>query len=125
MARYYELTDKDVLVTVATDSAEMYQSRIIELDEQEAYTPELAARDYWHHLRAIKTDHMMELNYWDRKRIHNLKYYTWVEQQGRTMEELNAQWYDPHYWDDIHKQVADIDRLTEEFNKRSGVLDSM
>ena len=125
MARYYEMTDKDVLVTVATDSAEMYQSRIAELDECEVYTPELAARDYWHHLKAIKTDNMMELNYWERKRVHNLKYYTWVEQQGRTLEELNAQWYDDKYWDNIHAQVDEIDRLTEEFNKMSGVLESL
>ena len=125
MARYYEMTDKDVLVTVATDSAEMYQSRITELDECEVYTPELAARDYWHHLKAIKTDNMMELNYWERKRVHNLKYYTWVEQQGRTLEELNAQWYDDKYWDNIHAQVDEIDRLTEEFNKMSGELESL
>ena len=65
---------------------------------------------------------MEELTYMSRKRIHNLKYYTWVEQQGRTLEELNAQWYDEHYWDNVHKQVEEIDRLTEEFNERTGVL---
>ncbi len=123
MAKYYELTENDVLMTVATDSAEMYGSRIIELDEQQGpYTPEVAARDYWHHLASTKTDNMEELTYMSRKRIHNLKYYTWVEQQGRTLEELNAQWYDEHYWDNIHKQVEEIDRLTEEFNERTGVL---
>jgi cysteine synthase A len=123
MAKYYELTGNDVLMTVATDSAEMYGSRIIELDEQQGpYTAEVAARDYWHHLASTKTDNMEELTYMSRKRIHNLKYYTWVEQQGRTLEELNAQWYDEHYWDNVHKQVEEIDRLTEEFNERTGVL---
>jgi len=57
--------------------------------------------------------------------VHNLKYYTWVEQQGRTLEELNAQWYDENYWDDIHKQVDDIDALINEFNEKSGVLASL
>ena len=123
MAKYYEMTGNDVLMTVATDSAEMYGSRIIELDEQQGpYTAEVAARDYWHHLASTKTDNMEELTYMSRKRIHNLKYYTWVEQQGRTLEELNAQWYDEHYWDNVHKQVEEIDRLTEEFNERTGVL---
>ena len=42
----------------------------------------------------LKLDNMQELTYQDRKRVHNLKYYTWVEQQGKTVEELNALWYD-------------------------------
>ncbi len=125
MAKYYELTEKDVLVTVATDSAEMYQSRILELDQQAPYTRELAARDYWHNLKSMKTDHMEEFTYWTRRRVHNLKYYTWVEQQGRTLEELNAQWYDDDYWHNIHNQVYEIDRLTEAFNERAGVLASL
>ncbi len=125
MAKHFELTEKDVLLTVATDSSEMYTSRILELDEQETYTRDLAARDYWHHLKSIKTDNMEEFTYWSRKRVHNLKYYTWVEQQGRSLEELNAQWYDDEYWNRIHNQVYEIDRLTEAFNERAGVLASL
>jgi cysteine synthase len=41
------------------------------------------------------TDNMLELRYTDRRRVHNLKYYTWVEQQGKTYEEIQAQWYEP------------------------------
>ncbi|HZK29154.1 MAG TPA: pyridoxal-5-phosphate-dependent protein subunit beta, partial [Clostridia bacterium] len=123
MAKYYELTENDVLMTVATDSAEMYGSRVIELNENQGpYTPEVACRDYWHHLASTKLDNMEEFTYISRKRVHNLKYYTWVEQQGRTLEELNAQWYDEHYWDNIHKQADEIDVLTEAFNERTGVL---
>ena len=48
---------------------------------------------------------MAELNYYDRKRVHNLKYYTWVEQQGRDMHELNDLWYGST-WDDVHRQAA-------------------
>ena len=64
------------------------------------------------------TDNLLELSYIDRKRIHNLKYYTWVEQQGRTYEELMAQWYDPEYWTSIHGMDQQIDKLIEEFNER-------
>ena len=47
-------------------------------------------------------DYIKELNYYDRKAVHNLKYYTWVEQQGKTYEEILAQWDDDSYWTDIH-----------------------
>jgi hypothetical protein len=60
---------------------------------------------------------MLELTYPLRKRVHNLKYYTWVEQQGKTAEELNALWYDfDGTWGAVHRQAAEIDRLIEAFN---------
>ncbi len=125
-AKYYELTEHDVVATVGTDSAVMYQSRIQELEAADgAYTPEKAAADYAEHLHGIRTDVMEELTYQSRKRIHNLKYYTWVEQQGKTYEEINRQWYDEHYWTDMHAQADDIDRLIIEFNEETGVLKSL
>lgn len=123
MARYYELTENDVVATVLTDSAEMYGSRIDELREQNGVYNALAAcRDFYQHLASIRTDHMLELNYQGKKRIHNLKYYTWVEQQGRSVQELNDQWYDDSYWTSVHAQAQEIDCLIDEFNERTGVL---
>ncbi len=61
------------------------------------------------------------MTYADRKRIHNLKYYTWVEQQGRTYEEIQDQWYDPDYWAGYRGQADEIDSLIMEFNERAGV----
>ena len=125
-AKYYELTENDVVATVGTDSAIMYESRITELDEQQgAYTQLKAARDYCEHMHGIRTDSMLELSYEARKRIHNLKYYTWVEQQGRTVDELNAQWYDENYWKGIHAQADDLDALINAFNQETGVLANM
>ena len=125
-AKYYELTENDVVATVGTDSAIMYESRITELDEQQgAYTQLKAARDYCEHMHGIRTDSMLELSYEARKRIHNLKYYTWVEQQGRTVDELNAQWYDENYWKGIHAQADDLDALINAFNEETGVLANM
>lgn len=124
MAKYYELDENAVLGTVATDSSVMYDSRIEELDQQQgAYDEHMASRDFFQHLRGVGTDYMMELTYPDRKRIHDLKYYTWVEQQGKTVDEINAQWYDRNFWDNIHKQVTELDQLIEDFNRKSGVLD--
>ena len=125
-AKYYELTENDVVATVGTDSAIMYESRITELDEQQgAYTELKAARDYCEHMHGIRTDSMLELSYEARKRIHNLKYYTWVEQQGRTVDELNAQWYDENYWKGIHAQADDLDALINAFNQETGVLSNL
>ena len=124
MANYYELDENAVLGTVATDSSVMYDSRIEELDQQQgAYDEHMASRDFFQHLRGVGTDYMQELTYPDRKRIHDLKYYTWVEQQGKTVDEINAQWYDRNFWDNIHRQVTELDQLIEEFNRKSGVLD--
>ncbi len=123
MAKYYELTEHDVLATVGTDSSVMYTSRIQELEEADGpYTEVMAAADYAEHLHGIRTDVMEELTYEGRKRIHNLKYYTWVEQQGKTYEEINQQWYDENYWTDMHAQAEQIDALIDEFNDATGLL---
>jgi len=118
-ARYYELTERDVVFTVFTDSMDLYSSRIRELrDEYGPYTHDNAVRDFYARLMGIHTDHMLELAFPDRKRIHNLKYFTWIEQQGRALEELNAQWYEfPEYWQAIQQQAAAIDARIEAFNR--------
>ena len=117
MAKYYEFTENDVVATVLTDSIAMYGSRIEELREQDgAYSREKAVMDYALHLASLKTDNLQELTYADRKRVHNLKYYTWVEQQGKTAEELNDLWYGSTFAD-VHGQAAAIDELINAFNE--------
>ena len=124
MAKYYEMTDRDVIATVLTDSVEMYGSRIAELDEQYGpYTAVSAEVDHNLHMLGLRTDNMEELNYLERKRIHNLKYYTWVEQQGRTVEDLNDLWYDEDKtWKGVHNQGDMLDDLINEFNDATGLL---
>jgi hypothetical protein len=121
-ARYYEMTENDIMLTVLTDSMELYRSRIHEMQQEFGeYTEKDAAADFARYLHGQSTDNMLELRYTDRRRIHNLKYYTWVEQQGRTYEEIQAQWYDPNYWTDVQKQADQIDELIMEFNKEVGL----
>ena len=123
MAKYYEMGSNDVLMTIATDSMEMYGSRVEE--EREAHGPLTmldAAGIYHRYLLGETTNNLIELTYAERKRIHNLKYYTWVEQQGKTSEELTAQWYDPTYSTSLHGMDRQIDKLTEQFNERVGLL---
>jgi cysteine synthase len=124
MAKYYELTSKDVILTVFTDSMEMYGSRLKEMEEEHGpYTDMDAAADHARHVLGVRTDGLLELTYAERRRVHNLKYYTWVEQQGKTSEELNAQWYDAEeYWGGIHAMADRIDERIEEFNRLTGLL---
>ena len=125
-AKYYELNENDVVLTVLTDSAVMYQTRVAELNEAcGPYSVIEAAKDHALHMLGLRTDNLLELTYEARRRIHNLKYYTWIEQQQMDVEELNAQWYDPTYWTDMHAQVAELDRLIEAFNAEVGLLDRL
>jgi cysteine synthase A len=123
MAKYYEMTDKDVIFTVATDSMELYQSRLQELrDMYGKYTETDAAKDFDRYLMGVTTDWMLELRYYDKKRMHNLKYFTWIEQQGKELDELNAQWYDDNYWKEKFESYKEWDELIREFNERVGLI---
>ncbi len=123
MAKYYEMNEKDVIFTVATDSMEMYRSRMVEERERLGeYSGKTAATDFEAQLMGIKTDHMLELSYYDKKRIHNLKYFTWIEQQGKTVEELNRQWFDDQYWADEWQKHKIWDEKITEFNEKTGII---
>jgi len=118
-AKYFELTENDVIVTVLTDSMEMYQSRLTELNEERGSFSSYDANGVMErYFKGIEIDNIKELNYYDRKSVHNLKYYTWVEQQGKTFEEIQAQWNDDQYWKDIPKQAAKMDELINIFNEK-------
>ncbi|MGQ4912397.1 MAG: pyridoxal-5-phosphate-dependent protein subunit beta [Candidatus Thorarchaeota archaeon] len=123
-AQYYELTKNDVVLTVFTDSMDMYQSRLREARAAHGeYTRDDAIKDYHRHLMGIKTDAMIELDHYDRKRVHHLKYFSWIEQQKFPLDELNAQWYDyPDYWERIQQTTPEIDKLITEFNERVGLV---
>ncbi len=124
-ARYFELDEDDVVMTVFTDSMELYGSRVDEMvNEVDDYSAQDAAVDFHKNLRGQSLDHMKELDYYEKKRIHNLKYYTWIEQQGREVEELDAQWYDyENYWEELHGMTGEIDELIKEFNQRTGLVE--
>ena len=99
MAKYYELTEHDVLGTVLTDSAVMYQSRVDELNQMYGpYSETEAKLDHCRHILDEKTDNMLELSYYDRKR----------DPEGT--------------WDAVHRQAAEMDELINEFNDATGLL---
>jgi len=122
-AKYYEMGEDDILVTVLTDSMELYQSRLKEMHaEYGEYTERDAAADYARWILQQSTDNLLELRYADRRRVHNLKYFTWVEQQGKTYEEILRMWNDRDYWPAVQTQADEIDALIEEFNAEVGLV---
>lgn len=123
MAKYYEMGEEDIVLTVLTDSMELYQSRLKEMhDEIGQYTEVDAAAHFAQYLHGENTDNLLDLTYADQRRVHNLKYFTWVEQQGRTYEEIMDQWYDQDYWTGFQSQIDEIDDLISEFNKKVGLI---
>ena len=121
VARYFELDGRDVLFAPLTDSMELYGSRVDERRQSHGpYGESHAAADYARHLQGIGTDNMRELGYHDRKLIHNLKYFTWVEQQGRSVDELDRLW-DPDFWTETYAAVDEWDRQIVAFNGRVGL----
>ena len=122
-AKYLELTENDIVVTMLTDSMELYESRLVELHEEVGeYTEKQAAADDARWLKGVTTDYMEDLTYMGKKRIHNLKYYTWVEQQGKTYEEIQEMWYQRDFWTELQAQIPEIDAKIEAFNERVGLL---
>ncbi len=123
MAKYYEYNEQDVIFTVATDSMDMYQSRLGELNQEHGNYSEIRANiDFERFLLGLDDEGVLELNYRDKKRMHNLKYFTWVEQQGKTVEELDAQWYDDSYWSSKFALADEWDEKIEAFNAETGLL---
>jgi len=120
LAKHEQLNKQDIIFLPLTDSMDLYSSRLEE--ERTAsgpYDRTTAARHAGRHLEAITTDHMRTIDLPARESIHNLKYFTWVEQQGRSVEDLRRLW-DPDFWSETYAQVADWDRAIEAFNARVG-----
>jgi cysteine synthase len=117
-ARYYDMDGRDVIFTPITDSMELYLSRMQEMQEMHgSYNTHLADQHYGRYLQGATTDYVRELTYADQKALHNFKYFTWVEQQGRKADDLRRLW-DEEFWCEIFSQgvVDEWDRLIDAFN---------
>jgi len=120
--KYFELGEHDIVLTVLTDSMELYQSRLKEMHaEFGSYTEANAAADFARYLHGQSTDNLLELRFTDQRRIHNLKYFTWVEQQGKSFQEIQSMWQESDYWTNVQKQAPEIDALINEFNAEVGL----
>jgi hypothetical protein len=83
---------------------------------------EVAAGEiFGEHLAGISVDNLLELGRAERERIFNLGYFTWVEQQGVSVEEFRSR-HEAGFWEGIRPMVGVWDEMIEEFNGRTGVL---
>jgi cysteine synthase len=118
VARYFDLGPADAIVTVATDGADLYRS-----EEEKAirkYFPagfdEVAAGEvFGQHMLGASTEHLLELDERARARIFNLGYYTWVEQQGITIDEFTMR-RGQAFWRGLRQLLPTWDALIAEFN---------
>jgi cysteine synthase len=127
VAKHYRYGPEDVIVTVATDGASMYRSeRDIALRKHfpDGFDAVAAGEVFGEHLLGATTDHLHELTFAERERIFNLGYFTWVEQQGVSVEDFEAR-RERAFWTCTRAAVADWDAAIEELNERTGVLESL
>jgi cysteine synthase len=114
-AKYYHLGQDDLVVTIATDGMDRYPSVMQAMRQKYGVVDETEGvarvRSLFH---GLKTDWVFDGTLDNRQRWHNLKYYTWVEQQGKTVEELDAQ-RSPAWWESEQKRVVEIDRALKEY----------
>ena len=118
LAKYLGLGPEDALLTGATDGAEMYGTELEKAAAKIAtggFDELAAAETFGRYLLAATSDNMLELNRWDRERIFNLGYYTWVEQQGVSLEDFDAR-RSPQFWEDLMDLVPVWDAMIEDFN---------
>jgi cysteine synthase A len=118
LAKRLHLGPDDIVVTVATDSAELYATeRAARVAADPDWDP---AAVFDEHLRQVADDHVLELTAVDRDRIFNLGYFTWVEQRGVSLEDFEARRHQA-FWRGLRGLVAQWDEMIEEFNARTGV----
>jgi len=124
-AKHFGWGPDDVVMTVATDGAALYDSERVKVGARlapDGVDRELAAGLLGEHLWATTDDHLRELDTVERNRIFNLGYFTWVEQQGVPLAEFEARRHQS-WWRDLRPLVGAWDDLITEFNARTGVLD--
>jgi len=119
-AKLLDLGPDDALVTVATDGAALYPSERAKLLATRfggEFAPADAAEAFGEHLGRVETDHMIDCSEADRRRIFNLGYYTWVEQQGTPFELFEAR-RSQDFWRGLRRYVGVWDEMIEDFNAR-------
>jgi cysteine synthase len=119
-AKLLDLGPEDTLITVATDGAALYPSERTKLLATRfggEFTASDAAEAFGAHLAHVDTDHMIDCTEADRRRIFNLGYYTWVEQQGTPFELFEARRHQD-FWRGLRRYVGVWDEMIDDFNER-------
>jgi hypothetical protein len=118
IAKRLELGASDAILTVATDSAALYGSEReshLERTYPQGFDEVNAGEVFGRHLQAVEDDHLIELTHVDRRRIFNLGYYTWVEQQGVSVEDFDRR-KEGAFWTGLQASIPAWDKLIQDFN---------
>jgi cysteine synthase len=123
LAKYLGLDENQAVFTVATDGAELYTTELEKAGEKwfpDGFDPLAAAETFGRHWLGTATDHLLECTHRDRERIFHLGYFTWVEQQGVSVEEFDRR-KDPVFWKELQDLLPAWDAMIDEFNGRTGL----
>ncbi len=121
IAKYFGMGPQDVIMTVATDGAAMYDTerdKALRKYYPAGFNEVGAGETFGEHLLGTATDHLLETSWIDRNRIFNLGYFTWVEQQGVSIGEFSTR-RDQGFWKELRKIIPVWDEMIEEFNART------
>ena len=122
-ARHFDLTAKDLIVTVATDGSGLYDSerdKTIGAEFAGNFDAVSAGETFSRHLIGVDGDHYLESGHRERRRFFILGYFTWVEQRGGSLEEFDQR-ADQRFWNNLQDVLPAWDEMIEEFNARTGV----
>jgi cysteine synthase len=123
VAKHFELGSDDVVVTVATDGAAMYRTeidKVLARDFPDGFDEAAAAETFGRSLAGIGTEHLRELDRVERDRIFNLGYFTWVEQQGVSVDDFEAR-RSQGFWRGLRELVPAWDAMIEDVDARTGL----
>jgi cysteine synthase len=119
-AKLLDLGPDEAIIMVATDGAVLYPSeraKLIAGRYAGSFEAGDAAEAFGEHLAAVTTDNMIQCTEADRRRIFNLGYYTWVEQQGTPFELFEARRHQD-FWTGLRRYTAVWDEMIADFNAR-------
>jgi cysteine synthase len=122
VARHDRLGPDDVILTVATDGATMYRTerdKVLARDFAGGFDEVAAAEAFGHHVTGGGDGQaLLDLSAADRRRIFNLGYFTWVEQQGIGFDQF-VERREPDFWRELRTILPVWDSLIEVFNERA------
>ncbi len=122
-AKYHKLGAQDLVISVATDGAAMYyteREKALERYWGGRFDTVSAAEVFGRSLLGLGVDHLSELSRVEKERIFNLGYFTWVEQQGISLEEFEAR-RRPGFWKDLRDLLRAWDEMISAFNAQVGL----
>jgi len=124
VAKHLRLGPGEAVLTVATDGADLYESerrKTVEKRFPRGFGAEEAAGAFARHVLEATDDHVLALSERDRRRIFNLGYFTWVEQQGVSPADFEAR-RSQDFWNKQRELLPAWNQRIEEFNRRAGTV---